>query len=191
MTTSNMVTKRLVAVGNGAGAVCWGGRTGSPGAGGSGKEPGWTLRVRRRPRGQVGWGGGVQVGRKGGDSGVCRAGGLLPHLPRLLAPLLHISTFHASPPRMPNLAHAICRLSSEIGTGTKAECITCITSPPLPLHEEREGQRAGGQAANPQLSFPSSCSLLPPQSQVLGASWGLPGSSRAGPGGRTGGPILE
>lgn len=95
--------------------------------------------------------------------------------------------FMPLPPRMPNLAHAICRLSSEIGTGTKAECITCITSPPLPLHEEREGRRAGGQAANLQLSFLSSCSLLPPQSQGVGAS----GSSQAGPRGRTRAPILE
>ena len=48
MTTSNMVTRRLAAVGNGAGAVCWeGGRTGSNGPGGSGEQLGWPLRVRR------------------------------------------------------------------------------------------------------------------------------------------------
>lgn len=47
MTTSNTVTRRLAVVGNGAGAVCWGGRTGSTGAGASGEQPGWFFRVRR------------------------------------------------------------------------------------------------------------------------------------------------
>lgn len=59
------------------------------------------------------------------------------------APLfLHIPTLHASPPRMPNLAHAICRLSSEIGTGMGAECITSAPDPPA-LGEGGEGPRTG------------------------------------------------
>lgn len=57
-----------------------------------------------------------------------------------------------SSPRMPNLAHAICRLSSEIGTGTKAERAHYITAAPPARGEEREGPRARGQGANPQLS---------------------------------------
>lgn len=157
-----------------------GGSPGSPGPGGSGDQPGWPLRVRRGGP-EARWareevGPGVEAGRR---LGVCWAGGLLLHLPRLLAPLLHISTFHASPPRMPNLAHAICRLSSEIGTGTKAER---ITSPPLPLHEERRRGRDRGLGASGQPStfFPVFLLTLLPPSRVSGA----PGSSQAGPRGR-------
>lgn len=172
-------------MGNGAGTVCrggWGGcRTGSARAG----RP---LRVREEAAKPGG------PGRRWGPErreGRCLWGllarGASPHLPGLLAPLLHISTFHASPPRMPNLAHAICRLSSEIGTRTKAER---ITSPQLPLHEERRGRDRGprdkGQAANPQLSFLSSCSFVWPRAQVLGTSE----SGLAGPRGRTRTPIL-
>lgn len=139
-------------MGNGAGAVCRGGRTGSTRPGGSQQQPGRPCRVRRGGP-EARWAGEeVGAGIEGGrHSGVCWAGGLLLRLPRLLAPLLHISTFHASPPRMPNLAHAICRLSSEIGIGTKAEC---ITSPPLPLHEERRrGRDRGLGGKRPTLNF--------------------------------------
>lgn len=149
------------------------------------EQPGWPLRVRgdlkARWAGRPwGW-----SGRRTGPPGVCWAGGLLLHRPRLLAPLLHISTFRASPPRMPNLAHAICRLSSEIGTRTKAEC---ITSPQLPLHEERRrGRDRGPRDKRPTLNFlfhlPDHSSRL---SQVLGAS----GSSQVGPRSRTRDPIL-
>ena len=174
-------------MGNGAGAGCWGGRTGSTRPGGSQQQPGRPLRVRRGGP-EARWareevGAGIEGWR---HFGVCWAGGLLLHLPRLLAPLLHISTFHASPPRMPNLAHAICRLSSEIGIGTKAEC---ITSPPLPLHEERRRGRDRGLGGKRPTStfFPVFLLTLPPQSQVLGAS----GSSQAGPRGRTRALISE
>lgn len=74
---------------------------------------------------------------------------------------------------MPNLAHAICRLSSEIGTGTKAEC---ITSAPLPLHEERRrGRDRGLGGKRPTLNF---LSCLPAHSSpsVSGVEgfWTLP-----------------
>lgn len=143
-------------MGNGAGAVCWGaGGTGSPGARGSREEPGWSCRVRKGPRGQVGLGGqGARVegevvspgsAGQGGFSRTSPGSSLLSSTSPLFMPL---------PPRMPNLAHAICRLSSEIGTGTKAERLTCITSLPLPLHEEREGQRAGGASGQPSTFNP-------------------------------------
>lgn len=155
-----------------------GGRTGSTGVGGVRGQPGWPLRVTRGGL-KFRWaeevlGAGAEQ-KEVSPSGVCRAGGLLPHLPKLLAPL-HVSTFHASPPRMPNLAHAICRLSSEIGTRTKAEC---ITSPLLPLHEERRGRDRGPRDKRPTLNFlsclPAHSSSLHPRSRgFLGATkWGL------------------
>lgn len=161
--------------------MLWGGggagRTGSTGPGGSGEQPGWPLRVRRGgPEPRLSQGGGGGWSRRREAFGGLLGRGPSPAPPRLLAPLLHISTFHASPPRMPNLAHAICRLSSEIGTGTKAEC---ITSAPLPLHEERRRGRDRGLGASGQPStfFPVFLLTLPPQSQVLRAS----GSRQAGP----------
>lgn len=45
---------------------------------------------------------------------------------------------------MPNLAHAICRLSSEIGTGMEAECITSAPDPSA-LGEGGEGPRTGAR----------------------------------------------
>lgn len=77
------------------------------------------------------------------------------------APLfLHIPTLHASPPRMPNLAHAICRLSSEIGTGMGAECITSAPDPPA-LGEEGKDQ-GPGQAGSERAAARSQLSHLSP-----------------------------
>lgn len=124
---------------------------------------GWLARRGCRPgKAREEWG----VSRGRGDT----QGGLLSRGASLVPPqaplLLHISTFHASPPRMPNLAHAICRLSSEIGTGTKAECITSAPDPPA-LGEGGEGPRTGPgweQKGSSQTStfLPVSCLLFLP-----------------------------
>lgn len=157
-------------------------RTDSTGAGGA-QEASRLASQREEggPQGQVGC---------GGAGWSCLWGllgrGLLPHLPRLLAPLLHISTFRASPPRMPNLAHAICRLSSEIGTKTKAEC---ITSPQLPLLGERGGT-AGGQGTSGQPSTFSPVFLLTLPASVPEARAGASRSSLMGPRARTRASIL-
>lgn len=177
MTTSNTVTKRRAAMGKELEPCAERGGS-APGLEGPGAAGRASQSQEGRPRVQVGWGGGGRSGRGTGASGVCWTGGLLLHLPRLPAPLLHVSTFRASPPRMPNLAHAICRLSSEIGTRTKAECITSLQ---LPLHRERRGRAGGpgtrGQAGQPATCLPDFLLTLLPQSQVLGllgaARWSL------------------
>lgn len=107
-----------------------------------------------------------------------------PAPPRLLAPLLHVSTFRASPPRMPNLAHAICRLSSEIGTRTRAECITSLQ---LPLHRERRGVGGGGRGpgagGHPATFLPDFLlALLPPSPWWWGLLGAAQGNLEAGPG---------
>lgn len=166
MTTSNMVTRKL-AVGNWSwSSVSGWGRVGwqHPGSEGPWCRLGWLAR-----RG----GGGCVPGQAREERG-CKQrksrhpGGLLGRGASVVPPraplLLHISTFHASPPRMPNLAHAICRLSSEIGTGTKALHQRLI---PPALEEGGEDRGAvqagrGRAAARLQLSLPVSCLLFLP-----------------------------
>lgn len=104
----------------------------------------------------------------GSTQGLSGAGGFSGPSP---APLfLHIPTLHASPPRMPNLAHAICRLSSEIGTGMEAERITSAPDPPA-LGEGGEGPRTdqarlGVEGQQPDFNF-LTCLLFAPLTLIL------------------------
>lgn len=173
-----------------------GGGLAVPGAGGSGEEePGWSPRVcmggTPRPGGlrrREGEGGG-----RGGDSGVRWAGGFSRASP---GSSLLSST---SPLFMPLplgcqiwLTQSVVSLL-RLAPGTKAEC---ITSPPLPLHEEREGRRAGVGDKWPSLNFRSclpshSSGFSPPCRRSGGGCGELWGAGKQGLRGRSAAPILE